>query len=66
MKKFYDDVVAFCKSQHDMAPPDPLERWIDYAAVAETSESNNSRGKGVQEEQLVPKVIEYDPSQPGP
>ena len=44
-----------------MAPPDPLERWIDFAAAAATSETNNSRGKGIYEEQLLPTVIEYDP-----
>ena len=52
MKKLYDEMMAFCKSQHDMAPPEPLERCIDFAAVAATSEPNNSRGNGVHEEQL--------------
>ena len=32
-----------------------------WAAVAAPSVSNNSRGKAIQEEQLLPKVIEYDP-----
>ena len=58
MTKFYDELVDFCKSQHDMARPDPLERWISFAAVAAPSVSNNSRGKAIQEEQRSPKVIE--------
>jgi hypothetical protein len=58
MKKFYDEIKDFCKSQHDKAPPDPLERWINFAAVAAPSVSNNSRGKAIHEEQLLPKVID--------
>ena len=61
MKQFYDEVVDFCKSQHDKVPLDPLERWINFAAVAAPSVSNNSRGKAKQEEQLLPTVIQYDP-----
>ena len=61
LKKFYDEVVDFCNSQHDKAPPDPLERWINVTAVAAPSVPNNSRGKAIHEEQLLPKVIEYDP-----
>ena len=61
LNKFHEEMLAFCKSQDDTSPPEPLERWIDFAAVAATAETTNSRGKGVEEEQLLPKVIEYDP-----
>ena len=61
LKKFYDEVVDFCKSQQDKAPPDPLERWINFAAVAAPSVSNNSRGKTIHEKAGVAKGYRVRP-----
>ena len=61
LKKFYDELVAHCKTTTISAPPTPVEAGIDFAAVAAKSASTKSRGKGVKEEQLLPKVIQYDP-----
>jgi hypothetical protein len=59
--KFYEDLVAHCKTSRDTAPPQPVEQWIDFAAVAAKSASTKFHGKGAKDELLLPKVIQYDP-----
>ena len=47
-------------NDQDFGSADTIEACIDFAAIAAKSASTKSRGKGVKEEQLLPKVIQYD------
>ena len=62
LKKFYDELAAHCQSRLPKAPPPkPVEACVDFAAAAPKSAITKSRDKDVQEAQLLPKVIQYDP-----
>ena len=49
LKKFYEDLVAHCKTSKDSAPPTPVEAWIDFAAVAAKPASTKSHVNGAKE-----------------
>ena len=61
LKKYYEDIVAHCKTSHDSDPPKPDEAWIGFAAVSAKSASTKSHVNGASEEQLLPRAIPYDP-----
>jgi hypothetical protein len=62
LPKFYDELAAHCQSRLPTAyPPKPVESWIDFEAIAPKSARRKSRDTHVQDAQLLPKVIQYEP-----
>ena len=61
LEKSYDELATHCASRLPNASlPKPVEPWIDFDAVAANTAITKSRDKDAQE-QLLPKIIQYDP-----